>query len=91
MERDFWRMDQAFFRGRPLYPKVIEVLKELNQLGYCQFTMSATFDVEKKRLPTLGIGLSPVTGINLDHLMRQDGELYASDTAKMERIKFRPL
>ena len=47
MDRDFCA-DQAFFKDRPLYPKVIEVLKELNQLGYRQFTMSATFDVEAK-------------------------------------------
>ena len=38
-----------FFCNRPLYPKVIETLKELNEKGYCQFTMSATFDVEAKK------------------------------------------
>jgi FMN phosphatase YigB (HAD superfamily) len=31
-----------------LYPNVIETLKELHELGYRQFTMSATFDVETK-------------------------------------------
>ena len=40
--------DQAFFRNRPLYPKVIETLQRLNGKGYRQFTMSATFDVEAK-------------------------------------------
>ena len=38
-----------FFCNRPLYPKVIETLKELNEKGYRQFTMSATFDVEAKK------------------------------------------
>lgn len=38
-----------FFTNRPLYPGVIETLKELNSLGYRQFTMSATFDVETKK------------------------------------------
>ena len=48
MDRDFCA-DQSFFQNRPLYPGVIETLKELNELGYRQFTMSATFDVERKR------------------------------------------
>jgi len=48
MDRDFCA-DQSFFRNRPLYPGVIETLKELNELGYRQFTMSATFDVAKKK------------------------------------------
>jgi FMN phosphatase YigB (HAD superfamily) len=48
MDRDFCA-DQSFFRNRPLYPGVIETLKELNELGYRQFTMSATFNVEKKK------------------------------------------
>ena len=47
MDRDFCA-DQSYFRNRPLYPNVIEVLKELDGLGYRQFTMSATFDVEAK-------------------------------------------
>ncbi len=38
-----------FFCNRPLYPNVIEVMKELHQKGYRQFTMSATFDVETKK------------------------------------------
>ena len=59
MDRDFCA-DQAFFRDRPLYPRVIEVLKELNQLGYRQFTMSATFDVGAKTAFLRDI-LSPVT------------------------------
>ncbi|WP_407678145.1 hypothetical protein, partial [Candidatus Seribacter sulfatis] len=48
MDRDFCA-DQKFFRDRPLYPGVIESLKELNERGYRQFTMSATFDVEAKK------------------------------------------
>ena len=59
MDRDFCA-DQAYFRDRPLYPGVIEVLKELNQLGYRQFTMSATFDVEAKMAYLQDI-LDPVT------------------------------
>jgi len=50
MDRDFCA-DWKFFSARPLYPHVIEVLKELHDKGYRQFTMSATFDVAtKKRL-----------------------------------------
>jgi len=59
MDQDFCA-DQSFFRNRPLYPGVIETLKELNELGYRQFTMSATFDVEKKKAYLEDI-LAPVT------------------------------
>lgn len=54
MDYDFCHSPE-FFTNRPLYPNVIETLKELNKLGYKQFTLSATFDVEtkKKLLKTL--------------------------------------
>ena len=48
MDKDFCA-DYQFFSHRPLYPNVVEVLRELHQLGYRQFTMSATFDVETKK------------------------------------------
>ncbi|MBO7556345.1 MAG: HAD family hydrolase [Alphaproteobacteria bacterium] len=48
MDYDFCHSPE-FFCNRPLYPNVIKVLKELHQLGYRQFTMSATFDVETKK------------------------------------------
>ncbi len=59
MDQDFCA-DQKFFRNRPLYPGVIESLKELNERGYRQFTMSATFDVEAKKA-YLDDVLAPVT------------------------------
>ena len=48
MDYDFCHSPD-FFCNRPLYPNVIKVLKELHQMGYRQFTMSATFDVETKK------------------------------------------
>ena len=48
MDKDFCA-DYKFFSHRPLYPNVVKVLKELHLLGYKQFTMSATFDVETKK------------------------------------------
>ena len=48
MDKDFCS-SYEFFSNRPLYPNVIETLKELHNLGYKQFTMSATFDVETKK------------------------------------------
>lgn len=48
MDKDFCS-SYEFFSNRPLYPNVIETLKELHDLGYKQFTMSATFDVETKK------------------------------------------
>ncbi|MBE6467148.1 MAG: HAD family hydrolase [Alphaproteobacteria bacterium] len=48
MDLDFCH-SLEFFTNRPLYPNVIEVLKELHEKGYRQFTLSATFDVETKK------------------------------------------
>ncbi len=48
MDYDFCHSPE-FFENRPLYPNVIETLKELHEKGYRQFTLSATFDVEAKK------------------------------------------
>lgn len=48
MDWDFCHSEE-FFNNRPLYPDVIETLRELHHLGYRQFTLSATFDVETKK------------------------------------------
>ena len=48
MDYDFCHSPE-FFTNRPLYPGVIETLKELHNQGYRQFTLSATFDVETKK------------------------------------------
>ena len=59
MDYDFCHSPE-FFTNRPLYPNVIETLKELHDLGYRQYTMSATFDVETKK-KFLNQLLAPVT------------------------------
>ena len=83
MDRDFCA-DQSFFRNRPLYPGVIETLKELNELGYRQFTMSATFDVEKKKAYLEDI-LAPVTDFLTIECV-QHGE-FMQDTAKKDSLR----
>ena len=83
MDRDFCS-NQDFFRNRPFYPEVIEVLKELNQLGYRQFTMSATFDVEAKMAYLQDI-LDPVTDFLTIECV-QHGE-FMHDTAKIDRLR----
>ena len=83
MDRDFCA-DQDFFRNRPLYPRVIEVLKDLNQLGYRQFTMSATFDVQAK-MAYLQEVLAPVTDFLIIECV-QHGE-FMHDTAKIDRLR----
>ncbi len=83
MDKDFCA-DQAFFRNRPLYPKVIEVLKELDGQGYRQFTMSATFDVEAKKAYLQDI-LAPVTGFLTIECV-QHGQ-FMKDTAKTDRLR----
>ena len=82
MDRDFCA-DQSFFRNRPLYPGVIETLKELNELGYRQFTMSATFDVEKKKAYLEDI-LAPVTDFLTIECV-EHGE-FMQDTAKKDSL-----
>lgn len=48
MDKDFCSAPE-FFENRPLYPNVLETLRALNQQGYRQFTLSASFDPEVKR------------------------------------------
>ena len=83
MDRDFCA-DQDFFRNRPLYPGVIDVLKELNELGYRQFTMSATFDVEVKTAYLRDV-LAPLTDFLTIECV-QHGE-FMHDTAKIDRLR----
>ncbi len=83
MDRDFC-VDQDFFRNRPLYPEVVEVLRELNARGYRQFTMSATFDVETKMAFLMDV-LAPVTDF-LSIECARHGE-FMHDDAKMDRLR----
>lgn len=48
MDYDFCHSPE-FFNNRPLYSHAIEAIRKFHQLGYRQFTMSATFDVETKK------------------------------------------
>jgi len=82
MDQDFCA-DQKFFRNRPLYPGVIEDLKELNERGYRQFTMSATFDVEAKRSYLEDV-LAPVTDFLTIECV-EHGE-FMHDTAKRDSL-----
>ena len=83
MDKDFCASPE-FFCNRPLYPNVVETMKELNKLGYRQFTMSATFDVEtkKKLLNTL---LAEVTDFLTIECV-QHGK-FMHDTAKEDMLK----
>jgi phosphoglycolate phosphatase-like HAD superfamily hydrolase len=83
MDRDFCA-DQSFFTNRPLYPNVIEVLTELDALGYRQFTLSATFDVEAKTAYLNDI-LAPVTDFLTIECV-QHGE-FMHDTSKADGLK----
>jgi len=83
MDRDFCA-DQAFFRNRPLYPRVIETLQRLDDHGYRQFTMSATFDVETKTAYLEEV-LAPVTGFLTIECVRH-GE-FMRDTSKVGALR----
>ena len=82
MDQDFCA-DQKFFRNRPLYPGVIEALKELNERGYRQFTMSATFDVEAKRVYLEDV-LAPVADFLTIECV-EHGE-FMNDSAKRDSL-----
>lgn len=83
MDDDFCHSPE-FFNNRPLYPNVIETLKELDALGYRQFTMSATFDVETKK-KLLNELLKDVIGFLTIECV-QHGK-FMHDTAKEDMLK----
>lgn len=83
MDKDFCYSPE-FFTNRPLYPNVIETLKELHQKGYKQFTMSATFDVATKT-KFLNELLAPVTDFVVIKCV-QHGK-FMHDTAKEDMLK----
>lgn len=83
MDYDFCHSPE-FFNNRPLYPHVVETLRELNRLGYKQFTMSATFDVETKK-KLLNELLKDVTDFLTIECV-QHGK-FMHDTAKEDMLK----
>ena len=83
MDYDFCHSPE-FFTNRPLYPNVVETLKELNEKGYRQFTMSATFDVETKK-KFLNNLLSEVTDFLTIECV-QHGK-FMHDSAKEDMLK----
>lgn len=83
MDYDFCH-SLEFFTNRPLYDDVLPILKELNDKGYRQFTMSATFDVETKS-KFLNKLLAPVTDF-LTIKCVQHGK-FMHDTAKENMLK----
>lgn len=83
MDHDFCSSPE-FFNNRPLYPNVIETLRELNGKGYRQFTLSATFDVETKK-KLLNELLKDVTDFLTIECV-QHGK-FMHDTAKEDMLK----
>lgn len=83
MDYDFCHSPE-FFNNRPLYPHVVETLKELNEKGYKQFTLSATFDVETKK-KLLNELLKDVTDFLTIECV-QHGK-FMHDTAKEDMLK----
>ena len=83
MDYDFCHSPE-FFTNRPLYDDVLPVLKELNDKGYKQFTMSATFDVATKT-KFLNELLASVTDF-LTIKCVQHGK-FMHDTAKEDMLK----
>ena len=83
MDYDFCHSPE-FFTNRPLYDGAIEAIKEFDKLGYKQFTMSATFDVETKK-KLLNALLAPVADIIKIECV-QHGK-YMHDTAKEDMLK----
>ena len=82
MDHDFCHSE--FFEKRPLYPGVIEALKEFHELGYKQFTLSATFNVEAKK-KLLNKLLAEVKDFLIIECV-QHGQ-FMHDTAKEDSLK----
>lgn len=84
MDKDFCASPE-FFENRPLYPNVVETLKELHQKGYKQFTMSATFNVEVKK-KFLNKLLAPVTDFLTIECVEH--KAFMHDSAKVDQLKY---
>ena len=48
LDREFCASNDYYF-DRPLYPGTAKILRELNDMGYLQMTMSAGFNMDKKK------------------------------------------
>lgn len=83
MDRDFCASPE-FFNNRPLYPHVVETLRDLNAAGYRQFTLSATFDVETKK-KLLNVLLKDVTDFLTIECVRHGKFMH--DTAKEDMLR----
>lgn len=84
MDKDFCA-SWEFFSHRPLYPNVVEVLKDLHHRGYRQFTLSATFDVATKK-KLLNQLLADVSDFLIIECV-QHGK-FMHDSAKEDMLKF---
>ena len=82
MDYDFCHSD--FFTKRLLYPGTIEALNRFHELGYRQFTLSATFNVEAKK-KLLNQLLAPVASFLTIECV-QHGQ-FMHDTAKEDSLK----
>ena len=82
MDHDFCHSD--FFEKRPLYPGVVEALKSFHDLGYRQFTLSATFNIEAKKRLLNKLLAEVVDFLTIECV--QHGQ-FMHDTAKEESLK----
>ena len=82
MDHDFCHSE--FFEKRPLYPGVIQALQQFHNLGYKQFTLSATFNVKAKK-KLLNKLLADVTDFLTIECV-QHGQ-FMHDTAKEDSLK----
>ena len=48
LDKEFCASNDYYF-DRPLYPGTAKILRELNDMGYLQITMSAGFNMDKKK------------------------------------------
>ncbi len=83
-EMDYDFCHSEFFEQRPLYPGVIEALKDFHDLGFRQFTLSATFNVEAKK-KLLNKLFADVTDFLIIECV-QHGQ-FMHDTAKEDSLK----
>jgi len=86
---DFCHNSGEIYFDRPLYPHVTEILKEFDEQGYFQLTMSSGFDKaikEKMIADTLGPDLSFVHIEVVEHAKSTEGHSKAMVGEKEQRI-----
>ncbi len=84
LDYEFCHSDDFYF-FRPLYPHTPEVLKRLDKLGYKQITMSAGFNMDKKK-KLLARVMSDVPFVEIEAVEHDKAGMHAGSTKESRML-----